>query len=89
MMDYFTKSLEDSAIPNQESLTLVDVLVTSFFCCFWVSGELYSDQSMNLKFRLLQEVLRRSRKCMMRATFLHRQSGVMVEGYVMTQERSF
>lgn len=65
-MDYFTKSLEDSTIPNQDSLTLADVLVTSFFCCFWVSGELYSDQSRNLKFQLLQEVLRRPRKCTMR-----------------------
>jgi hypothetical protein len=33
-MDYFTKWPEVYAIPNQEALTVVEALVTNFFCRF-------------------------------------------------------
>jgi hypothetical protein len=42
-MDYFTMCLEPFAIPNQVALTVVEALVTNFFCCFGVPRELHSD----------------------------------------------
>jgi hypothetical protein len=41
-MDYFTKWPEVSAIPNQEAMTVVDALVTNFFCPLRVLRELQS-----------------------------------------------
>jgi hypothetical protein len=38
----FTKWPEVYAISNQEASTVVDVLVTNFFCQFWIPRELYS-----------------------------------------------
>ena len=43
-MDYFTKWPEVYAIPNKESSTVADVLVSNFFCRFGVPMELHSDQ---------------------------------------------
>jgi hypothetical protein len=54
-MDCFTKWPEAYAIPNQESSTVVEVLVTNLFCCFGVPRELrvHSDQGHNFKSHLM------------------------------------
>jgi len=70
-MDYFTKWPEVYAIPNQETSTLADVLVSNFFCRFGVPMELQSDQERNFKSRLLREVLERLRVRKTRTTPLH------------------
>jgi hypothetical protein len=51
-MDYFTKWPEVYAIPNEETSTVVDALVT-FFCFFGVLRELHSDQGQNFGSRLM------------------------------------
>jgi hypothetical protein len=46
-MDYWTiitKWLEAYVIPNQESSTVAEALVTNFFCHFRVPQELHSDE---------------------------------------------
>ena len=43
-MDYFSKWPEAYALPNQEAVTVPDVLVSQFFSLFGVPGELHSDQ---------------------------------------------
>jgi hypothetical protein len=48
-MDYFIKWSKVYAIPNQETSTVADAVVTNFFCHFWVPGELHSDQGWNLQ----------------------------------------
>jgi transposase InsO family protein len=53
-LDCFTKWPEAYAIPNQETLTVVAALVTSFF---GVLQELYSDKGSSFGSRLIQEVL--------------------------------
>jgi hypothetical protein len=46
-MDYFCKWPEAYAIPNQEVWTVVEALVTNFFCRFRVPREPHSDQGRN------------------------------------------
>jgi hypothetical protein len=55
-MDYFTKWPEAYAIPDQETSTVADALVTNFFCRFEIPRELHSDQGRNFESRLLQEI---------------------------------
>ena len=43
-MDYFSKWPEAYALPNQEAVTVADVLVSQFFSRFGVPAELHSDQ---------------------------------------------
>ena len=43
-MDYFSKWPKAYALPNQEQVTVADVLVSQFFSRFGVPGELHSDQ---------------------------------------------
>jgi hypothetical protein len=70
-MDYFTTWPEAYAIPNQESSTVVEALVTNFFCRFGVPWELQSDQGRNCKSHMIQEVLQRSGVSKMHTTPLH------------------
>jgi hypothetical protein len=53
-MDYFTEWPEAFAIANQEVLTVVEALVTNFFCCFRVLQELHNDQVPNFESHLMQ-----------------------------------
>jgi hypothetical protein len=55
-IDYFTKWPEVHAIPNQESSTVEEAVVTNFFLRFRIPLELHSDQGHNFEFRLLQEL---------------------------------
>ena len=48
-MDYFSKWPEAYALPNQEVVTVADVLVSQFFSWFGVPGELHSDQGQNFE----------------------------------------
>jgi hypothetical protein len=58
-MDYFTKWSEAYCVPDQEALTVADVLVSNFFCRFGIPRELHSDQGRNFEFHLPQEILQR------------------------------
>jgi transposase InsO family protein len=85
-MDYFTKWPEAYAIPHQEASTVVEALVTNFFCRFGIPKELHSDQGRNFESRLLQEVLQRLGVSKTRTMPLHPQSDGMVERYMKTVE---
>jgi transposase InsO family protein len=85
-MDYFTKWPEVYAIPNQEASTVVETLVTNFFCRFGIPRELHSDQGRNFESHLVQQVLQRLGVSKTRTTPLHPQSDVMVERYIKTIE---
>jgi hypothetical protein len=58
-MDCFTKWSEAYAIHNQEASTLVETLVTDFFCRSGVPLDIRSGQGRNSKSCLMQEVLHR------------------------------
>jgi hypothetical protein len=85
-MDYFTQWLEAYAIPNRESSTVAEALVTNFFCRFGVPRELRSDQGCNFESFLMQEVLQRLGVSKTRTTPLHPQLDVMVERYIKAVE---
>jgi transposase InsO family protein len=74
------------AIPNQESSTVVEALVTNFFCRFGIPRELHSDQGRNFESHLLQEVLQRLGVSKTRTTPLHPQSDGMAERYIKTKD---
>jgi hypothetical protein len=56
-MDHFTKWPEAYAIPDQETSTVADALVTNFFCRFGIPQLLHSDQGHKFEYHLLQEIL--------------------------------
>jgi hypothetical protein len=58
-VDYFAKRPEAYAIPNQETSTVAEALVTNFFCRFGIPRRLHSGQGRNIESRLLQEDLQR------------------------------
>ena len=64
-MDYFSKWPEAYALPNQEAVTVANVLVSQFFSRFGVPAELHSDQGRNF------ESFGRSAPCM--GSIRHRQ----------------
>ena len=45
--DYFMKWPEAYALPNQEAITVAEVFVREYVCCFGVPLELHSDQGRN------------------------------------------
>ena len=55
-MDYFSKSPEAYALPNQEAVTVANVLVSQFFSRFGVPAELHSDQGRNFESLVFREV---------------------------------
>lgn len=78
-MDYFSKWVEAYALPNQEAITVADVLVKEFISRFGVPMELHSDQGRNFEssvFSRMCEVLGIHKT---RTTALHPQSDGMVE----------
>jgi transposase InsO family protein len=85
-MDYCTKWPEPYVILNQEPSTMVEALVTNFFCRFGIYQELHSDQSRNFESRLLREIMQRLRVSKTHSTPLHPQSDGMVERYIKTVE---
>jgi hypothetical protein len=85
-MDYFTKWPEAWTILNQEASTVVEALVTKFFCRFEVPRELHCDQGRNFESRLIYEVLQRLGVSKTRTLPLHSQSEGMVESCIKTVE---
>jgi hypothetical protein len=81
-MDYFTKWPEVYTISSQEALTVVEVVVTDFFCPFGDSRELHNDQGLNFESHLIQEVLQHLGVSKISTTTLHPQSRGMVELYI-------
>ena len=85
-MDYFSKWPEAYALPNQEVVTVADVLVSQFFSWFGVPGELHSDQGQNFESSVFQEVRTLLRTHKTRTMALHPQSNGMVDRYNRTIE---
>lgn len=85
-MDYFSKWPEAYALPNQETVTVANVLVSQFFSRFGVPGELHSDQGRNFESSVFQEVCTLLEIHKTRTTALHPQSDGMVERYNRTIE---
>lgn len=78
-MDYFSKWVEAYALPNQEAVTIADVLVKNLVSRFGVPNELHSDQGRNFEsavFTRMCEILGVKKT---RTTPLHPQSDGMVE----------
>ena len=53
--DYFTKWPEAYSMPNQEAVTVAEVLVKEYVCRFGVPLEIHSDQSRNFERNVFQE----------------------------------
>ena len=85
-MDYFSKWPEAYALPNQEAVTVANVLVSQFFSRFGVPAELHSDQGRNCESHVFQEVCTLLGIHKTRTTALHPQSDGMVERYNRTLE---
>ncbi|CAF4895233.1 unnamed protein product [Pieris macdunnoughi] len=87
VMDYFTKWPEVFAIPNQEAVTVAEILVNDVFSRFGVPLEIHSDQGRNFESLLFQEVCRLMGIHKTRTTPYHPQSDGMVERFNQTLER--
>jgi RNase H-like domain found in reverse transcriptase/Reverse transcriptase (RNA-dependent DNA polymerase)/Integrase zinc binding domain/Integrase core domain/gag-polyprotein putative aspartyl protease len=84
--DYFSKWPEAFAIPNQEAVTVAEVLVNNIFCRYGVPLELHSDQGRNFESNVFQNVCRLLGIRKTRTTPLHPQSDGMVERFNRTLE---
>ena len=56
MCDYFTKSVECYALPDQQAYTVADALVTNFFSRFGVPYVLHTDQGRDFESHLFQHI---------------------------------
>ncbi|KAL1464034.1 hypothetical protein WDU94_003718 [Cyamophila willieti] len=81
VMDYFSKWPEAYALPNQEAITVAEVLVTNWISRFGVPLEIHSDQGTNFESRVFQEVCSLLGMRKTRTTPLHPQSDGMVERF--------
>ena len=77
--DYFTKWTESYPIPNQETTTVAEKLVSKFICCFGVPRQLHSDQGTNFESKVFAEVCKLLDIEKTRTTSLHPQSDGKVE----------
>ena len=84
--DYFTKWVEAYAMPNQEAVTVADVLVKEFVCRFGVPLFIHSDQGRNFESAVFGEMCRLLGISKTRTTPLHPQSDGMVERFNQTIE---
>lgn len=78
-MDYFTKWVEAYALPNQEAVTIAEVLVKELISRFGIPLELHCDQGRNFESQLFTELCRILGVRKTRTTALHPQSDGMVE----------
>ena len=85
-MDYFSKWPEAYAIPNQESVTVAQVLVDNLICRFGVPLEIHSDQGRNFESGVLQQICNLLGMHKTRTTALHPQSDGMVERHNKTMK---
>lgn len=84
--DYFTKWPEAFALPDQQAVTVADVLVNQFFTRFGILMELHSDQGRNFESETFHEVCRLLGISKTRTTPYHPQSDGMVERFNETIE---
>ena len=84
--DYFTKWVEVYALPNQEEVTVADVLVKEFVCRFGVPLFIHSDQGRNFESAVFGEMCRLLGITKIRTTPLHPQSDGMGERFNQTIE---
>ena len=84
--DYFTKWPEAYPLPNQEAVTVAEVLVTEFVSRFGVPLELHSDQGRNFESAVFGEMCNLLGIKKTRTTPLHPQSDGMVERFNRTIE---
>lgn len=78
-MDYFSKWVEAYALPNQEAVTVADVLVKNLVSRFGVPLELHSDQGRNFESAVFTRMCDTLGIKKTRTTPLHPQSDGMVE----------
>ncbi|KAK3889074.1 hypothetical protein Pcinc_006949 [Petrolisthes cinctipes] len=86
-MDYFTKGPETYSIPDQEAVTVAQVLVDQFFCRFGMPQELHSDQGRNFESAVFCESCKLLGIKTTRTTPLRPQSDGMVEKFNWTLEQ--
>ena len=84
--DYFTKWPEAFPIPDQQAMTVAEVLVSQFFTRFGVPVELHSDQGRNFEAETFQETCRLLGIHKTRTTPYHLESDGMVERFNQTLE---
>ena len=77
--NYFTKWPEAYSLPNQEAITIAEVLVKEYICHFGVPLEIHSDQGRNFESNVFQEMCSLLGIRKIRTTPLHPQSDGMVE----------
>ena len=87
VIDYFSKWPEVYAIPNQETVTVANMLVDNWISRFGVPLELHSDQGRNFESNVFQEVCTTLGIHKTRTTPLHPQSDGMVERFNRTLEQ--
>jgi len=80
-MDYFSKWLYVSALPNQEAVTIADSLVRGFFCQFGAPLELHSDRGSNFESAVMSEVCKLFGIKKTRTTSLYPQGNSLVERF--------
>ena len=79
--DYFTRWTEAFALPNQEAISIAEVLVEQFFCRFGCPNQLHSDQGRNFESEIFQGVCELMGIEKTRTTPLHPQSDGLVERF--------
>ncbi len=86
VQDYFTKWVEAYALPNQEAVTVAEVLVREFVSRFGVPMILHSDQGWNFESAVFGEMCSLLGVEKTRTTPFHPQSDGMVERFNRTIE---
>ena len=84
--DYFTKWVEAYPMPNQEIVTIANVLVNEFISRFGVQLLLHSDQRSQFESSLFQELCSLLDIDKTRTTTYHPQSDGLVERFNLTLE---
>ena len=84
--DYFTKWVEAYPMPNQETVTIANVLVNEFISRFGVPLLLHSDQGSQFESSLFQELCLLLDIDKTRTTAYHPQSDGLVERFNLTLE---
>ena len=86
VQDYFTKWVEAYSIPNQEAVTVAEVLVQEFVSRLGVPMAIHSDQGRNFESAVFTEMCTLLGVGKTRTTPLHPQSDGMVERFNRTIE---
>ena len=86
VMDYFSKCPEVFAIPNQEAVTVADVIVKEWVSRFGVPIEMYSDKGRKFESTIFREICSILNIIKTRSTHLHPQLDGMFERFNRTLE---